>query len=455
MVSENEATKESSRLSLFRDRNFLWLWLAYVISNLGDTALAFAIPVTVYSATNNKTALALSAVFGTLPVVLFGLAGGVFADRWNRRRTMIAADIGRALAVLLLLGIPAAHFIPTAHSKAHLNGHDMSLVYAASFLVASLSCFFSPARQSLLPVLMPRERLLQANGLMLSASQATLFLGPMLGWLLVSRLHPRGVFLFDAATFLASALFVRLIANVVVVPGKKSARGVAGLWREAGEGLRYVWTSRVLRPSLVLLAIVVVGGAVYNTLEFPFVRDLWGGTIRQYGLLVSLSGLAAVLTGLATVGPIRSAPPVRLVAPGFVGMGLTGLVFAVSTNIYLGGAMIFLMTVANTFSNLGQMTLFLATAPNHLQGRVSATVGLVNKLSLLVGAALAAVLTTFFPTGAALRPIFGGFGVSYILCGLLAWLLLGRLDRPAFAPPATPAPPPDPPRPKAFARVEP
>ena len=191
---------------------------------------------------------------------------------------------------------------------------------------------------------------------------------------------------------------------------------------------------------------MVAGGAVYNTLEFPFVRDLWGGSGQQFSLLVSLSGLAALLTGLATAGPIRSAPPARLIAPGFTVMGVTGLVFAGSTNIYLGGAMIFLMTVANTFSNLGQMTLFLATAPNHLQGRVSATVGLVNKLSIAIGAALAVALTAFFPASTALRPIFGGFGVTYVLCGLLAWLLLGRLDRSAFEPPVTPPPPPDPPR---------
>lgn len=453
MASESETTEKSSSLSLFHERNFLWLWLAYVISNLGDAALAVAISITVYNATNSKTALGLSMVFGTLPVLLFGLVGGVFADRWNRRRTMIAADLGRALAVLLLLGIPAAHFLPGAH----FGARDKGLVYAVSFLVASLSCFFSPARQALLPVLVPRDRLLQANGLMLSASQATLFLGPALGGLLMLWFRPRGVFLFDAATFAASALLVRLIANVATPPGAKAARGVAGLWRDAREGLHYVWTSRVLRPALILLSLVVVGGAVYNTLEFPFVRDLWGGNGQQFSLLLSLSGLAAVLTGLATVGPIRSAPPARLIAPGFTVMGLTGLVFAASTNIYLGGAMVFLMTVANTFSNLGQMTLFLGTAPNHLQGRVSATVGLVNKLSTLAGAALAVALTAFFPHSASLRPIFSGFGFAYILCGLLAWLLLGRLDRSAFEPPAAPGPPPppDPPRAAPLARAEP
>ena len=448
MVSESEVIKESSILSLFRERNFLWLWLAYVISNLGDRALAIALSVTVYDATKSKTALGLSLIFGTLPVLLFGLAGGVFADRWNRRRTMITADVGRALAVLLLLYIPSAHF------KAHFDAHDKSIVYAAAFLVASFSCFFSPARQSLLPAIVPRGKLLQANGLMLSANQATLFLGPTLGGLLISVFHPRGVFLFDAATFIASAFFVRLITDVVVMPGTKSARGVAGLWREAGEGLRYVSTSRVLRPSLVLLSLVVIGGAVYNTLELPFVKDVWGGDDKQYALLAALSGLAAVLTGLATVGPIRSAPPARLIAPGFTVMGIAGLGFAASTNIYLGGVMVFVMTVANTFSNLGQMTLFLASAPNNIQGRVSATVSLVNKLSESVGIALTIVLAALFPAPAAMRPIFSGFGVTYILCGLLAWLLLGRLDNSAFNPPAAP-PPTDPPRHVSFARADP
>ena len=454
MVSENEVAKESSRLSLFRDRNFLRLWLAYVISNLGDATLLFALSVTVYNATDNKTVLGLSVVFGAAPVLLFGLVGGVFADRCNRRRTMIAADIGRAFAVLLLLCIPSAHFLPGAHSHGQFSALDRDIVYAVSFLVASFSCFFSPSRQGLLPALVPRDKLLQANSLMLTASQATMFLGPLLGGALISWLQPRSVFIFDAVTFVASALFVRLIANVSTPPGAKAARGVSGLWQDAREGMHYVWTSRILRPSLVLLSLVVVGGAVYNTLEFPFVKDLWHGTGKQYSYLGGLSGLAAILTGLATLGPIRSAPPVRLVAPGFLAMGVTGVVFAASTNIYLGGAMIFLMTVANTFSNLGQMTLFLATAPNHIQGRVSATVSLVNKLALLVGGALAATLVTLFPASAALRPIFSGFGVTYILCGLLAWFLLGRLGGSAFAPP-TPSPPSGPPRNKSLARLEP
>lgn len=415
-ASENLAP---SRFALFHDRNFLRLWLAYIISNLGDLALYFALPYIVYTATGSKTAVGFSMISGTVPVLLFGLAGGVFADRWNRRRTMIIADIGRALAVLLLLGVSGSP---------HFGTRDLGLVYTAAFLVASLSCFFAPARQGLLSALLPREKLLQANGLMLSANQITLLLGPAFGGLLIYWLHPRGVFLFDAGTFLASALLVGLVTNVSTPPGAKSARGVKGLWQDAAEGLDFVWASRLLRPALILLSLVVAGGLVFNTLEFPFIRDLWRGGAQQYALLLSLTGLAALLTSLVTTGSIRSAAPARLIAPGFAVMGLAGLGFAVSTNIYLGGAMVFLMAVANTFSNLGQMTLFLATAPNHLQGRVSGTVRLVNQLSMALGAALATGLSALFPASAALRPIFGGFGVLYVLCGLLAWLLLSRLD---------------------------
>ncbi len=92
-----DKTFSSPSLSVFRDRNFLLLWLAQIISSLGDWALFVVIPVTVYNATSSKTALGLSMISGTLPVLFFGLAGGVFADRWNRRRTMVVVGSGTRL----------------------------------------------------------------------------------------------------------------------------------------------------------------------------------------------------------------------------------------------------------------------------------------------------------------------------------------------------------------------
>ncbi len=273
--------------------------------------------------------------------------------------------------------------------------------------------------------LLPRETLLQANGLTLSGIQTSLFVGPALGGALLAWFHPRGAFIFDAATFLVSAALVGMITDVPMPPGAKAARGIRGVWRDACEGLRFVWISPILRPTLMLLSVALTGGWVYNTQEFAFVRDLWGGNGRQYGLLVSLTGLSALLTSLATAGPIRSAAPARLMLPGFAIMAVTGVFLALSTNMYIGGAMLFVMGVGNTLVNLGMMTLFQTTAPNTLQGRVSATVTLVSRLSITLGGVLATLLTAVFPGSNALRPIFGGVAVVFLLCSLLVQPLLG------------------------------
>lgn len=422
-MGKNSIPKSSpgTDFSLFRDRNFRLLWLAQVISSLGDWALLIVLPVTIYNATGSKPALGIAMIAGTLPVLLFGLLGGVYADRWNRRRTMIVADIGRAVAILLLLNVSnASHFGP----------RDLSLFYGVSFLVASFSCFFSPARVGLMTALLPREKLLQANGMTLSGMQLTMLLGPALGGLLLAWVHPRGAFVFDAATFLASSVLVGFIANVPTVSGAKVARGLAGVWQDARDGLRFVWNSPILRPTLILLSAAVIGGTVINTLEFAFVRDLWHGTGRQFGFIVSLIGLAALLTSFLGSSAMKATPPARLMLPGFFVMALGDLLVSRSTDLYVGGALLFVSGVGNALVNLGLVALFQMSAPNEIQGRVSATISLVNRLSMTLGSALAAFLAVRYPATAALRPIFGGVAGALLLCGLLVWPLLGRTEVP-------------------------
>ena len=167
----------SPALALLRNRSLAQLWLAQMISLLGDWALYVVVPVTVYRATGSKSALAIAFVCGTLPALLFSLLGGVLADRWPQKRTMIAADLARGAALLLLLSVANAR---------HFGPHDLSLFYVVSFLVASFSCFFGPARQSLMRVLVPKEQLMQANSLIFSGTQACGLVGPVIGGLLLA-----------------------------------------------------------------------------------------------------------------------------------------------------------------------------------------------------------------------------------------------------------------------------
>lgn len=411
--------KESPALALFGNRSFLLLWLAQMISAMGDWALYIVIPVTVYKATGSKSALGISFICGTLPTLLFALLGGVLADRWPQKRTMIAADLARTGAILLLLLVS---------STKQLGPHDLLLFYTVSFLVASFSCFFSPARQSLMRMVVPKADLMQANSLIFTGVQACGLLGPAIGGLLLALTTPKSVFVFDAATFAASAFLVGLIAiNKSLVPApRKIPRGPKGVWQDAHEGIAYVGNSSILRPALVMLVIAVVASQITNTLEFPFVHDLWHGSAGQYGGLMSLGFSASLLTGLAASGPLRSVLPARLLLIGFSIMGLTGLVFAGSQEIFLGGAMLFVSCVGNTIENIGNITLFQTAAPPELQGRVSATIGLVVKIATSVGSLMMVGLTLHFHGPTALRLIFAGVALVYLFCGGLAWFTLGR-----------------------------
>lgn len=409
--------KELPALALFGNRSFLLLWLAQMISTTGDWALYVAVPVVVYSATHSKSALGVSFICGTLPALLFSLLGGVLADRLPQKRTMIGADLARAGAILLLLLVP--------HLK-HLGPHGLLLFYTVSFLTASFSCFFSPARQSLMRMIVPKADLMQANSLIFTGVQGCYFLGLALGGLLLTLATPKSVFVFDAATFALSALVVGFIAGNTSAAPRKVPRGPKGVWQDAHEGLAYVGNSPILRPALVMLLTAVMASQITNTLEFPFVRDLWHGGAGQFAGLLSLGFLAAFLTGLAASGPLRSAPPARLLLVGFSTMAVTTLVFAGSKEIFIGGAMLFLSGVGNTIENIGNMTLFTSAAPPELQGRVSATIGLLVKIATSVGSLLMVGLTLHFHGPTALRLIFAGVALVYLFCGLLAWFTLGR-----------------------------
>jgi len=138
-------------LAVLRQRNFGLLWFGQFISAIGDWVLYIALPFYTFSLTGS--ALATSAMFmaSTLPRLLFGSVAGVFVDRWDRKKTMIVADLLRAVIVLLLLVVRSPEWL--------------WLIYLSSFAQALVSQFFVPAKTAIVPHLVSAEDLLTANTL--------------------------------------------------------------------------------------------------------------------------------------------------------------------------------------------------------------------------------------------------------------------------------------------------
>lgn len=406
----------------FRDRNFVLLWLGQLISCLGDAALLLAVPVTIYNTTQSKGALSLVTIAGAVPSLLLGLFAGVFVDRWDRRRTMIVSDLARAVAVLMMLGAGG-------------DPRRTWLIYAATFLIAAFSCFFSPARQAMMKTMLPQQQLLQGNAIINSGMQITTLVGPILAGVLLHSLGAAGVFAFDAFTFVISAVCL-LLLRVPASGRPQVARGVEGVWRDMMAGLRYVQGSRLLRGIFGLLIVWVVGGEVYNTLEYAFVKDVLHRP-EQFSVLMAAFGGGVIAGGLIVSGPIRSVEPRRLLPASLGVFALGGLGLAYAPNLYAAGVALFVLGLGNMLSSLPLLTLLQTATTNEMMGRVSATTGVITRTAMLTAGALAAGLATLMP----LHLLFAGLAGVYLFCALLSRPLLDPARPQGDNPPASATPP--------------
>jgi DHA3 family tetracycline resistance protein-like MFS transporter len=361
-------TFESSRLSRvgilrpLRIRDFALLWAGALVSLMGDGVYVVAIAWQVYQLSDSPTALSLVGVAWTLPLGLFVLLGGVVSDRFERRRIMIAADVVRAgaagtIGVLSLTG---------AIELWHL------IALAAVFGFGE--AFFGPAFTSIVPQIVPRNLLLQANSLdQFIRPFAFLLVGPALGGWIVAAFGPGEAFVLDAATFLVSATAIFLIRRRGAVEREEEEAGAgASILRDLREGLTFVRAHAWLWGTLLAAAVFLL--AYWGPVEVlvPYrVRNELGGTAGDFGLVLAFGGLGSLAAALVLgqralprrhITVMYSAWTIGSLA--LVGFGLAGAVWQLQAISLLEGM---LFTVGMVIWG----TLMQTLVPGELLGRVT------------------------------------------------------------------------------------
>src|SRR5215211_8930213 len=195
---------------LLRQRNFGLLWFAGLISMIGDWVLFIALPIYTYNLTQSSLATGIMFMVGTLPRILFGSIAGVYVDRWDRQRTMVVADLSRAVLVLLLLLVRSADSI--------------WIVYLVAFIESIVSQFFGPAENALLPQLVDESQLVTANSLNSLNNNLARLAGPALGGILLGSFGFQNVVLIDSLSFLLSGIMIAWIVQPSLGSGNRSER---------------------------------------------------------------------------------------------------------------------------------------------------------------------------------------------------------------------------------------
>ena len=305
----NEVAKEleeASERGLFRNRAFLAIWSAQILSQVAANAITFALIVLVAEITKSNTSSSFLILFSIVPAVLFGIVAGVMVDRSDRKRVLVITNALRAVAVLPLL----------------IAGESVATAYIVNFLVAAITTFFVPAESATLPSIVRRRDLMLANSLFTFTFNGAFLVGFILLAPVVIRISGyEALFILIAAMFVASAVLC-LTLPPSPRPTKRIGIEVAGAAvaetrASVGEAFRYLRHAPLVAWCLVYVALTYTLVAVAGALAPGFVREVLGTDERNVIIIVAPAGVG-VIAGIGLLNLVRS----RVTYPHAIGLGL-------------------------------------------------------------------------------------------------------------------------------------
>lgn len=397
-------------LKLLAEPRFRRLWLGQAISELGDGMTGLALVVLVHRLAGTMSAIALLTILTSLPQIILGLHAGVLVDRWDRRRTMIACDLARALLVVPIVFLQ--------------DPRQIAWIYALAIAQAAASVFFEPARTAFLPVMVGAPALLAANSLGQTTRIVCTTAGAALaGFLLSLPNGMRFVFALDALSFGVSALAlgtIRVSARAAKPIDSSAPETRHGLTAELIEGLRLVFRNRTLVGLVITFAITLLGMGAVTVLFVPFMlRDLGASTVA-IGFVRAAQTVGMLVGGALLAGPASRLKPTQVLALGIAAIGpclaLMGLAPHWTTLLPL----LALIGVCSSAIQAGSVTLLQHAVPDHARGRAESTFDTLLVAVMLVAMAAAGGLGDRF--GA--RAVFIVAGVLAAVAGFVgrAWL---------------------------------
>ena len=387
---------------LSRNRNFAVFWLGQSLSNLGDTVALIAMPLLVLRVTGSVIQMGfVTGAFG-IGQLLGGIVAGPVADRVDRRRFMIACDIGRTV---VYAGIPAVWWIA---------GPQQWLLYAVSLLGAFLGMCFSVTYIAAIANLVDRAHLTDANGRLQASAALAGLVGPALAGGLSARYGPAAALGVDALSFGVSA------ASLACIRLRSSARASRDVERthpraDILAGVRFLWRQPVLRALTAMIAgfsFLTLGAT--DLFIFRLRHDL-GRSDGVVGLAFSVASVGAIFGGLL------AAPARRRFGFGVCYVG-SAIVEGVAL-VGIGGApwiaaaepLLCAFTFLEILKGVNSIALRQQVTPDHLLGRVTAAFWTINSAPGPLGAALLAALAARIGAGVVLTLI----GVMFVIIALL------------------------------------
>jgi MFS family permease len=363
------------------NRNFVLLWQGQLVSALGDTIYAIALGFWILQVTGS-TALMGSLMAATmLPRILVAPFAGVIVDRVDRKRLLIFMDIVRGIAVVLVGAAALTHHI------------QIWMAFAAGIIIGLGGAFFQPGVSAILPTIVPRERLIQANSAYSLIYTGSGMLGNSAGGFLFQVLGAPLMFLFNGLSYLVSS-FTLLFMRVPAIPRPNIERH---FFADLQEGLRFAWRLAGLRTLFFTAAVLNFFGIMGYTLILPLFQKTPGLGAGRYGITMACFA-GGLFSGFLAASRLRFRPAVRFnvfMASAFISVACF-LAFALIGRFPSMLALGFIAGAANAILNSFLPATIQTVVPPALMGKVSALLltlsGGLMPLAMAAAGALAEVI---------------------------------------------------------------
>ena len=401
------STTTKSKRSFFtalQHRDFRLLWIGQMISVTGSQMQLVAINWHVYLLTKSPLALGGVGLVRILPIIVCSLFGGVVADAVDRKRLMLATQTlmlisATALAVMTATGL-----------------QSIWPIYALTAIASAALAFDNPARQAMLPTLVPVGDFPNAVSLGIIVFNSAMIVGPALAGLLLSLRGPALIYGINAVSFVAViiALLLMRASGRAHVDEQAPQISLGAL----GEGLRFVWRTPIIVQTMTLDFVATFFASATALLPI-FAAEILNVGARGLGLLAAAPGTGSIIAGLAMARIGITKKQGRIVLASVAIYGAATVVFGLSRWFWLSLLMLAITGASDTVSTVLRQTIRQLVTPNHLRGRMTS----VNMIFFMGGpqlgemeaGAVAALI------GATLSVVTGGVGCLIAVAGASLW----------------------------------
>ncbi len=336
---------------LVRNRRYFPLWLAQLISNLGDTLHYIALVVWVYQRTGSSLVVAGTVFFEIVPVILLAPVAGIVIDRLPRKTILVGADLLRAALVFMLLSTT-----------------ELWQIYALVTLLAATGTFFNPAVNATLPTLLDEKDLLAANSVAWSTGRFVQIVGSALAAGVIGLVGAEAAFVFNASTFLGSALLLLLLP---VPPGQRvAAPGWQGLIADAREGVGFTRTDRFVSRLVLVQALGSLSVGATSALLVVLAQEHYRLPPEGFGSFILAIGIGALLGPLLLGLLVQDYGRPRWLFGPYVVRGVGDILLALTTSVPLAWLLLFVYGLNTSSGMVVYQTWVQRKVPDAVRGRV-------------------------------------------------------------------------------------